>query len=479
MRAALRVQAAACAGLVLLLALWATVGHAEATRTATVTAQARQTIRGWGMSLAWEANRVYGSPLTAPAIPDPAEQARFMDLLYGDPDSGLGLNVARYNIGGGANPDREACPKLPGKRAQPWAEMEGFQTGPGAAFNWSRDASQRRMLREARRRGADIFEAFSNSAPWWMTASGCVSGAAQAGTDNLRADAAPAFASYLATVAAHFRKEGIRFESVSPVNEPDGTWWVRGNNQEGSFATLPMQEAVVEALAHELAGSGMIVSGTEPNDLDAMTAWLGQMGPRSVSALGRVNVHQYQPSDPAALHRRAAALGKPLWASEVGCCFTDTSPIEGALFMAESIQQALGPLGAEVWCFWQPDWGVMEFADGRARPLKQFYAIAHYTRFIRPGFTVLASRGDAVTAAVSPDRRRLVLVAVNPGAEDMAADIRLAALDCAGRKVAAYRTTALRNLERSEARVDDAGRLLDQLPARSVTTYVIDGLPGT
>ncbi|MEJ1976392.1 MAG: hypothetical protein WDN49_10115 [Acetobacteraceae bacterium] len=43
----------------------------------------------------------------------------------------------------------------------------------------------------------------------------------------MRADAVPAFAAYLATVAAAFpaRDEGIAFASVSPLNEPDGTWW--------------------------------------------------------------------------------------------------------------------------------------------------------------------------------------------------------------------------------------------------------------
>ena len=41
------------------------------------------------------------------------------------------------------------------------------------------------------------------------------------------------------------------------------------------FTTLPMQEAVIDALARRLAGTGTIVSGTEPNDYDRMTAWLG------------------------------------------------------------------------------------------------------------------------------------------------------------------------------------------------------------
>ena len=446
-----------------------------------VTAIPRQSLRGWGVSLAWEANRIYGSPKSAAEIPDPAEQARFMDLLYGDParGPGLGLNVARYNIGGGSNRGNIACNGPPKHGLRPSADMEGFLPGPNKPFDWSRDASQRRMLQEAKRRGATIFEAFSNSAPWWMTVSGCVAGAMQAGENNLRPEAVPAFAAYLTAVARHFAAaEAVTFESVSPVNEPDGTWWVAGNEQEGSFATLTMQEAIITALARDLAGGATIVSGTEPNSLDKMTGWLAEMDAASLAALGRINVHQYQPGDPAALHRKAAALGKPVWASEVGCCFAFDHRTEwdGALFMAQSIQQALTDLGAAVWCFWQPDWGVIDFSTGHPRPLPQYYAIAQYTRFIRPGFRVLDSRGDGLVAALSPDGRRLVLVAINHRATSMREDIDISALGRSWQQVRIYRADAATaaNPVPSHASVTTDGHLLDNEPAASISTYVID-----
>ena len=450
-------------------------------KTATITATAEQTLRGWGMSLAWEANVIYGSPLDTAQIPDPAEQNRYMDLLFGDPASGpgLGLNVVRYNIGGGDNPDRGRCPHPP-QAAQPGAWVEGFLSGPGAAYDWSRDESQRRMLHEAKARGANVFEAFANSAPWWMTVSGCTSGAGQKGTDNLRPDAVPAFAAYLAAVAGHFREaEGIAFESVSPVNEPDGAWWVAGGRQEGSFATLPMQEAVVAALARALSGTGTVVSGTEPNNLDTMTGFLAAMRPALLAALGRVNVHQYGGTNPVALRRRVQALGKPLWASEVGCCFSgDRTEMGGALYVARAIRSAVRALGAEVWCFWQPDWGVIDATSGHPRPLRQFYAIAQHTRFIRPGFAVLRSQGD-VLAALSPDGRRLVLVATNEGEAAVAQDFDLAQLSRARASVRVYRTTAdpAVSLREEAGRVNKAGHLLDRLPPGSVNTYVVDGWP--
>lgn len=48
--------------------------------------------------------------------------------------------------------------------------------GPDGTWDWSQDANQRWVLLAARDRGACHFEAFSNSAPYWMTYSGRASG---------------------------------------------------------------------------------------------------------------------------------------------------------------------------------------------------------------------------------------------------------------------------------------------------------------
>jgi O-glycosyl hydrolase len=451
---------------------------------AIVTTVPRQTLQGWGMALAWQANQIYGSPLLAPQLPDQGEQDRYMDLLYGDPahGMGLGLNIARYNIGGGDNPDRAHCRRAPKDGMSPEAQIEGFLTEPHGRYDWSRDASQRRMLRAAKARGADVFEAFSNSPPWWMTVSGCVAGAEHKNEDNLRRDAVPEFTAYLRTVIDHFRlAEGISFMSVSPVNEPDGDWWVVGNHQEGGSASLALQEAVFVALRRQLAGRKVLVAGSDTNDLDAMTRYLAHMDKAALAALGRVDVHEYgDDTHPAALHSRVAALGKPLWASEVGCCLdSGKSEIWGALYMAAAIQTALRDLAAEAWCFWQTDWGVVDTRSGHARPLKQFYAIAQFTRFIRPGFIMLAVQGDDTVAALAPDRRRVVVVTINRAETDESQDLDLSALHRAGAAVTVYRTSAAAddNLTSGVLELSETGHLLVRQPALSVMTFVIDGTP--
>ncbi|MEJ1976391.1 MAG: hypothetical protein WDN49_10110 [Acetobacteraceae bacterium] len=123
------------------------------------------------MSLAWQAALVYGGPQVPAQIQDPTEQGRYMDLLFGDPahGPGLGLNVARYKHWRRRQPGPKPLHSVRRKHGLlPEAQIEGFLTGPGGPYDWSRDASQRRMLHEAQARGATLFEAFSNSAPWWI-----------------------------------------------------------------------------------------------------------------------------------------------------------------------------------------------------------------------------------------------------------------------------------------------------------------------
>ena len=122
---------------------------------------------------------------------------------------------------------------------------------------------------------------------------------------------------------------------------------------------------------------------------------------------------------------------------------------------------------------------MIDARDGHPRPLRQFYAIAQYTRFIRPGFTVLSSQGDNLLAALSPDGRRLVLVATNWSGEDAVEDIDLTAFHRPGAAAAIYRTAEdpAVSLAYEAGRVDDAGHLIDRQPPASVSTYVIDGPP--
>jgi len=442
-----------------------------------------QTFRGWGMSLAWEANDLYGGGRQPAQIKDPNIQGRYMDLLYGAPETRLtlGFTVARYNIGGGDDPTHRHM------RAD--AQMEGFQSGPDAAFDWTQDAPQRRMLQEAKKRGAHIFEAFSNSPPYWMTISGCSSGAKVKKQDNLRPDMYESFVNYLATVVKHFRDvEGIRFESVEAFNEPDIGWTTPGR-QEGNSASYSSQNALIPMLTSRLRRDRLdtFVSGVDMNNIDDAVGGAHKLDPAVLSALGRLNTHGYHshptPGELREYRLLALKLHKPIWMSEVGCCFPhqgDGTDMWGALFMADSVRMDLRDLGAEAWVLWQPDWNVIAFdpKGGAPHPKKQFFALAQYTRFIRPGFQIISAGGAYNTlAAYSPASKKLVLVSTN---WDVATsnDLDLSAFTGIPLAASVFRTTADEavNLQEGKITISAKKHIVDQLPLRSVTTYVIDGV---
>lgn len=202
-----------------------------------------QPFGGWGTSLAWWAHIVGQFP--EPARTDYLEKAFSLD-------KGLGLNIVRYNIGGGENPLYLA----PNKQfLEVRAAVPGFM-GIDGAYDWTADAGQRHVLREAIKRGANRLEAFSNSPPYFMTQSGSATGNHE-GHDNIKPESDAAFAAYLAEVTRHFRDVwGVKFDSLDPFNEPSATWWKFGNHQEGAHVDRPHQNALIHATTDALRARG-------------------------------------------------------------------------------------------------------------------------------------------------------------------------------------------------------------------------------
>lgn len=124
-------------------------------------------------------------------------------------------------------------------------------------YNWDADVNQLNILKAAAEASGEDFiaEAFSNSPPYFMTNSGCSSGAVDANKDNLRSDSYHAFAAYMADVIEHWNDEDvITFQSTTPMNEPYTSYWgAYSNKQEGChFDQGESQSKIIEALNEEL-----------------------------------------------------------------------------------------------------------------------------------------------------------------------------------------------------------------------------------
>ena len=301
---------------------------------------------GWGTSLAWWAHRVGGWP--------DATLDRMVDDLV-DPRHGLGLTVFRYNVGGGDDPSHH--------HLRPGGDVPGFRASATAPYDWTADANQRRVLLKliaATTRTAaatrPILEAFSNAPPYWMTISGCISGAADGGP-NLRERDESAFADYLADVVRFYRDaHGITFDSLEPTNEPDGFWWKAMGKQEGMNVPADQQARLIRLCRAALDARGLrktIVSANDDNSLDRAVDDVARYDAATLAALGRINSHSYSGTRRDALRELAARLDKPLWQSETGPIDLQGTDFEQEVAIAGRVIVDLNRMQPRVWCMWQ------------------------------------------------------------------------------------------------------------------------------
>ncbi len=417
--------------------------------------------QGWGTSLAWWAK-------VAGGYREPA-RSRIMDGVF-DARTGLGLTVVRYNVGGGENPA--------GHTLQFRAAVPGFEPAPGR-WDWSADAGQRWVLQAALRRGADHVQAFSNSPPYWMTRSGSVAGG-DGGAENLKPDAFPAFADYLATVAQHYHDAwGVTFETLDPLNEPASHWWRRGGWQEGCRFDRPAQDRIVRLTGQALRDHGLATTVAAPDENsidDAAESFLTLSDPAR-AFVSLVTTHSYAGDRRAAVAELARAYGKGLWMSEYG----DDDPT--GLQMAGRIVADLRGLHPAAWVAWQVaddsrGWGLFrsplrDEQDDRWHVNGKYYVMAQFSRYVRPGARLVAVADPQAVAALDARARTLTVVAVNAADVPAERSYDLSRLTTVSSPAAAWRTSPAERLAPLAPVPVRAAVLTVTLPPRSVTTLVV------
>lgn len=411
---------------------------------------------GWGVSLCWWANVMGGF----------TNREEVADLAF----TQLGLNIVRYNLGGGENPARSNAMEFR-------ARVPGFQPEPGQ-WDWNADANQRWMLRAALKRGANHVVAFANSPPDWMTESGSVTGSASGTNDNLREKFEAPFAEYIATIVSNLTVlDGVKFDTVTPMNEPAAHWWKLGNRQEGAHMSVPQQARMVNLLraALDRHGSDATIVASEDNDEHNAWAAVSAYDATTLSNLSHIVTHTYNANDPQRLRQLAERTRKPLWVSEYG------DGDRTGLQLAYRIRDDIVELHAQAWIYWQfadgGGWGLianrLDGQDERFRVSRKFYTLAQFSRFIRPGCRIIDVDDEDSLAAFDPDRKQIIIVAINDQYTSRAATFKLAGVTKSGGVAKVYRTTAGENCaEISPVAVAD-GTFTARLPAESVTTFVI------
>ena len=412
---------------------------------------------GWGTSLCWWAN----------VVGDYANRNNYADLAF----TYLRLNIVRYNIGGGENP------QSPGN-LEFRARMPGFEPEPGR-WDWQADQGQRWMLKAAVARGVDRVDVFANSPPYWMTASSSITGGKD-GADNLPAKHELDFAVYLAETLDRLTKyDGIKFNSIAPMNEPSGGWWGYGGLYEGCHMNPDQQARMINLLYAELEKRRLPIglAAAEESDETSGINSVNHYDPTALAHLSLIVTHTYGANNADKLNRLAASLHKPLGQSEYGDA--DATGMQ----TARRIRDDLTGLRPAYWCYWQfvdnaEGWGMiynplLQNGSTAFTINEKFYIVGQFSRFIRPGSKILSCADNSSVAGYDPVSQTLTIVTVNDSPAPLTATFDLSAFASVGSSVRRYRTSSNENLKQIKDEAVMDSQFSSTLPAYSVTTHVL------
>ena len=194
-------------------------------------AKEMQTLYGFGTSACWWAQ----------ACGEEKTQDEIAELLYGD--SGLKLNIYRYNIGGGY--DEDNC-----RVENPWRRTESFlvydRESEVSFWDFNRDKNAVTVMKKCLAKGnVDTLILFCNSPHYSHTSTGQASGSLLYHTCNIPKMNYKKFVDYVLDITEHFINEGLPVKYISPINEPQWKWGGSHVWQEGCHYET---EEVVEIL---------------------------------------------------------------------------------------------------------------------------------------------------------------------------------------------------------------------------------------
>jgi O-glycosyl hydrolase len=457
--------------------------------------------QGFGTSLAWGA--------TVVGTWSDANRAAIADALFGT--SGLKLRIARYWVGSGQNPDPDGAGCLALRTGADPASFHPTST----SWDWNADPGQRWFLDAAIDRGVQTTEAVFSSPPHWMTVSGCTNGHSDGAQSNVPNDRLDDYADYMAEVTEHFANNyQMPFDSVAPMNEPFDDWWDKDTaDHAGTHLTQAQQNDLILALKQSLQDRslGTGISAPDANHTEDALAGFQNYSQAARDALTQVNTHTYHYVDPkgnysslAPLHNKVADAGKKLWMSEFGTSayeFQYRNTVTGALNLGARITHDLNALRPDGWVFWDgieslrenrdsyPDengvpvgtsWGLIyaDYEDPEAETwykVKMYHGMKQYSRYLEPGMDIIASGDSNTVAGFNPDTGRLVLVVMNRKSTARSVGYDLSHFNLPSATSAVYRTTDSLDAATQPNIAITSSTLNDQLPAKSITTYVIDG----
>ncbi len=431
-----------------------------------------QTFESFGTSSCWWSQ----------TIEDDATAKEIARLLYDD-ETGLGLDIYRYNIGGGEKDNPDCRIGDPNRRTESFYVLNE-ETGE-YEFDFTRDANSRRMLDYAVEYGANQIILFCNSPHFSMTASGHASGGLTEYASNLPKENYAAFVEYVLTIADWFVAQGYPISAISPINEPQWKWGGDWVGQEGCHYTPDETVEVLEMFALEMQkrNSPYKLSGPESGELSpGYYEYVDKFfaSPILNEFCDSISGHSYWLDNNIPVKEQFGVKmaeqypDKKLEMSE-WCelpLTIDSTTIESGLYMANIIVQDLNCMNAVSWQSWTAvnGDGLMEIRDGKLVIYSRYHAFRQFTDFIRPGMVRVdvfdsLEADSRIASTAFTDGEETVIVLVNNS--DSETEIRLGG----------FYGEMQKHITDSEHGCEEiySGRFMKKntLPAKSITTIIL------
>lgn len=479
-----------------------------------------QTMEGFGASAAWWAQKVGGW--------ENADE--FIKLLYSK-DEGIGLNIYRYNLGGGSEKDAYIDH---GKSAQSFAT--GLDNDGNLIVDMTKDANAQKALAIAKKYAGNQLQVslFSNSAPAVITENNktyCnTNDKSQSDiafmNQNLNENNFAVYAKYLTNVADYFNAD-YRVVDVSPVNEPQYAWAADENgysSQEGCHfkptQLAKLLEECANAGAEKTYKFSMFESGAAEGEKDssggnsAFNRYLTAIMNNRVNKnyYNSVSTHSYwadkegkqacrdymdkkYPDMSVACTEYCQMTNDKttgVWALQqklMGFAYNGVS-IEFGVQMARTIYEDLTVLNATQWNWWTavsggyypdglvyydgPEIGdsAWDAASKTVHTSKRLWCLGNFSKFIEEGAVrvkITEAQSKLLSCAFKNPDGSLVIVYINQNVSDMKANVNVSGY----KTYACYETSASKDLKKTASGAY-AYKNSVSVPANSVVTVVLN-----
>jgi glucuronoarabinoxylan endo-1,4-beta-xylanase len=413
----------------------------------------RQTVEGFGASVTWVANDLDSF--------SPAKQAQILELLYDSTKPGAGLSWVRVG-----------------------SFLCDYNPSPGV-FDWNHwgiQSGMRWLQRVNAAYGVNKYMVSSWSPPGWMKDNNsCINGGHV--LPQQYANLAALKIQWLNNAKAQL---GFEAQVESVQNEPDH----RATYDSCEWTTSEINSFVVNHLQPALAASGLSARLMAPeasfySNFDNAWGFPLLNDPGTRAAVSIVATHGYGRTDkfdtPCA---SCAQYNKPIWQTEDSNLDGKyNGSIDEAMTWSSDIFKALNSGRFSAWFYWwvmtlqndnQGLLNVNPAADSVQTP-KRLYVVGQFSRFIRPGATVLGSTSTDTTlqvTAVRPVTGNVAVVLANTGRNSHTVTVSLTGLSNIPATVTPYRTSATENQTQLSAIGVSAGSFTITVPSKSVVTVV-------